>query len=506
MFALALFNMTGRGGLHDRTEAARLFAEAAKLGHAAAAYDLGLLYLEGQQFPQDFGRAAELFRTAATEGSPEAQYALATLYKDGRGVEKNDAEAARLLAAAALAENPDAEVEYAIALFNGTGVPKDEARAIALFRKAALRGSPIAQDRLARIFVSASAGRRPNPVQAIKWHLIAKAGGSATPFSTIMRRISPTRSARRPRRRRAPGSTSCRIPDAAGRPPCLFMFALDPTWRGGHAHHRHPSPKPRATSIFFMLRSALLNVMVAAARKAARSLKRDFGEVEKLQVSLQGPGQFRLVRRSPRRGHPARGARQGAAGLRLSRRGRRAQEGADKTHCWIVDPLDGTTNFLHGIPQFAISIGLERDGAMVAGLVYNPANEELFVAERGKGAFLNDQRLRVAARRRLADARGRLRAAASRPRRPRAVPQGIRRVQDKVAGLRRFGAASLDLAWVAAGRLDAYWERDLSPWDMAAGLLIVREAGGYVVRSRWRRRHLRQGGRSSPETNSSRER
>ena len=150
MFALAMFNMTG-AAVCTTAEAARLFADAAKLGHAAAAYDLGLLYLEGQQFPQDFGRAAELFRAAANAGNPEAQYALATLYKEGRGVEKNDTEAARLLAAAALAENPDAEVEYAIALFNGTGVTKDEARGTALFRKAALRGSPIAQNRLARI-------------------------------------------------------------------------------------------------------------------------------------------------------------------------------------------------------------------------------------------------------------------------------------------------------------------------------------------------------------------
>ena len=133
-------------------------------------------------FPQDFGRAAELFRAAAEAGSPEAQYALATLYKDGRGVEKNDAEAARLLAAAALAENSDAEVEYAIALFNGTGVTKDEVRATALFRKAALRGSPIAQNRLARIYSMGRGGGTANPVEAIKWHLIAKAGGNSDPY------------------------------------------------------------------------------------------------------------------------------------------------------------------------------------------------------------------------------------------------------------------------------------------------------------------------------------
>jgi TPR repeat protein/thiamine monophosphate synthase len=182
MFALAIFNLTGRAGLHDRAEAARLFAAAAKLGHAAAAYDLGLLYLEGQQFPQDYGRAAELFRFAAEAGNSEAQYALATLYKDGRGVDKDPAEAARYLGMATVAENPDAEVEYAIALFNGTGVTKDETKAAALFRKAALRGNPVAQNRLARILSIGGRGAPANPAEAIKWHLIAKAGGNSDPY------------------------------------------------------------------------------------------------------------------------------------------------------------------------------------------------------------------------------------------------------------------------------------------------------------------------------------
>jgi uncharacterized protein len=177
MFALAIFHMSRRGGLQDKAEAARLFASAAKLGNAAAAYDLGLLYLEGQQLPQDFARAAELFKAAAQQGNAEAQYALATLYKDGKGIEKNVTEATRLLAAAALAENLDAQVEYAIALFNGTGVAKDETKAAALFRKAALRGSPIAQNRLARL-LTVGHGAALNPTEAIKWHLIAKAGGN----------------------------------------------------------------------------------------------------------------------------------------------------------------------------------------------------------------------------------------------------------------------------------------------------------------------------------------
>ena len=142
-----------------------------------------------------------------------------------------------------------------------------------------------------------------------------------------------------------------------------------------------------------MLHSALLNVMTAAARKAGRSLKRDFGEVEHLQVSLKGPGNF--VTAADRRTEEVLRAELTKARPGYSFLGEEGgrQEGPDKSHCWIVDPLDGTTNFLHGIPQFAISIGLERDGVIVAGVIYNPANEELFVAERGKRAFLNDKRL-----------------------------------------------------------------------------------------------------------------
>jgi len=230
-----------------------------------------------------------------------------------------------------------------------------------------------------------------------------------------------------------------------------------------------------------MLRSALLNVMIGAARKAARSLKRDFGEVEHLQVSLKGPANFvtaadrraeEILRIELAKARPGYGF--------LGEEGGR-QEGADKTHCWIVDPLDGTTNFLHSIPQFAISIALEREGTIVAGVIYNPATEELFTAERGKGAFLNDKRLRVAARKRLADAV----VACGLPHLGRGDLALFRKefaaVQEKVAGLRRFGSAALDLAWVAAGRLDGYCERDLSPWDTAAGIIMVREAGGFVT-------------------------
>jgi len=230
-----------------------------------------------------------------------------------------------------------------------------------------------------------------------------------------------------------------------------------------------------------MLHSAILNVMLKAARRAGRSLKRDLGEVENLQVSLKGPRNFVTAadRRAEEIVYEELAKARPDYGFLGEEGGARA--GADKSHRWIVDPLDGTTNFLHGIPHFAVSIALERDGTIVAGLVYNPANDEMFIAERGKGAFLNDKRIRVAARERLAEAvvacglphygRGDLALAR----------REIAAAQQHYAGLRRYGAAALDLAWIAAGRLDAYWERDLSPWDIAAGSLLVREAGGFVT-------------------------
>ena len=230
-----------------------------------------------------------------------------------------------------------------------------------------------------------------------------------------------------------------------------------------------------------MLHSAVLNVMIKAAHRAGRSLKRDLGEVENLQVSLKGPRNFvtaadrraeEIVREELAKARPDYGFLGEEGG---------ATAGPDKSHRWIVDPLDGTTNFLHGIPHFAVSIALERNGVIVAALTYNPANDELFTAERGKGAFLNDRRLRVAGRQKLAEAvvacglphygRGDLATAR----------EEIFAAQRHFAGLRRFGAATLDLAYIAAGRFDAYWERDLSPWDLAAGILLVREAGGFVT-------------------------
>jgi myo-inositol-1(or 4)-monophosphatase len=229
-----------------------------------------------------------------------------------------------------------------------------------------------------------------------------------------------------------------------------------------------------------MLQSALINVMVKAARRAGRSLKRDLGEVENLQVSLKGPANFVSMadRRAEEMLYSDLARVRPGYGFIGEEGGNR--EGDDKTHTWIVDPLDGTTNFLHGIPQFAISIALQREGTVIAGVIYNPANEELYTAERGKGAFLNDQRLRVAGRRKL----GECVIACGLPHIGRGNHElsrmEVAELQGKVAGLRRFGAASLDMAFVAAGRLDGYWERNLQAWDMAAGQIVVREAGGIV--------------------------
>jgi len=224
--------------------------------------------------------------------------------------------------------------------------------------------------------------------------------------------------------------------------------------------------------------SPTLTVMINAARKAARGLQRDFGEVENLQVSLKGPANF--VTKADER---AEGILQGeltkarpAYGLLMEEAG--AVAGRDGEHRWLIDPIDGTTNFIHGIPHFAISIALERSGTIIAGVIYNPISNDLFTAERGRGAYLNDRRLRVAARRELREAV--IGCGIPHLGRGDQVQFGkeLARLQPKVAGVRRFGSAALDLAWVAAGRMDGYWERGLASWDIAAGMLLVREAGG----------------------------
>ncbi|MET0743650.1 MAG: inositol monophosphatase family protein [Microvirga sp.] len=229
-----------------------------------------------------------------------------------------------------------------------------------------------------------------------------------------------------------------------------------------------------------MIRSPLMTVMTDAVMKASRSLKRDYGEVENLQVSRKGPGDFvsaadrkaeTILREALEKARPGYGLVMEESGV---------VAGTDPDHRWHIDPLDGTTNFLHGLPHFAISVGLERAGQVVAGVVYDPAKDELFIAEKGKGAFVNNRRIRVAARNAMDEAvvgcglpnigKGDhglwLREAAA--------------VMGEAGGMRRWGAAALDLAYVAAGRLDAYWERGLNSWDVAAGLVLIREAGGFV--------------------------
>ena len=229
-----------------------------------------------------------------------------------------------------------------------------------------------------------------------------------------------------------------------------------------------------------MARSPLLNVMTQTALKAGRSLTRDFGEVQNLQVSMKGPADYvsnadrkaeEIVFQELSRVRPD-------WGFLMEERG--TIEGKDPQHRWIVDPLDGTTNFLHGIPMWAVSIALERDGEIVAGVVFNPATDELYSAEKGGGAFLNDRRIRVAARSKLNEAViGTGAPFLGKGDHARFLYE-IRHIMAETSGIRRMGAASLDLAYVAAGRFDGFWERSLAPWDCAAGSILIREAGGFV--------------------------
>jgi myo-inositol-1(or 4)-monophosphatase len=227
--------------------------------------------------------------------------------------------------------------------------------------------------------------------------------------------------------------------------------------------------------------SALLKVMSDAARKAARGLNRDFGELSELQVARKAPADFVSAADLKAEQTLFEALEKARPGYSFLGEERGLIEGSDKTHTWIVDPLDGTTNFLHAIPHFAINVALQREGVIVAAVTYNPVSNELFWAEKGKGCFLNDKRLRVAARTRLDES---------------VVATGIpylghgqharflkelHQIGQRVAGVRRFGSAALDLAYVAAGRYDGYWERDLKSWDLAAGLLLVTEAGGKVT-------------------------
>jgi myo-inositol-1(or 4)-monophosphatase len=220
--------------------------------------------------------------------------------------------------------------------------------------------------------------------------------------------------------------------------------------------------------------------MIKAARKAGRSLVKDFREVENLQVSTKGPGDFvskadreaeRLIKEDLMGGRPTYGWLGEETG---------EEDGQDPTRRWIVDPLDGTTNFLHGMPHWAVSIALEHKGEIVSAVVYDAAKDELFWAEKGAGAWMNDRRMRVSGRREMHEAVFATGVPFGAKSTLPATLQDLARLMPACAGVRRWGAASLDLAYVAAGRYDGYWERELKAWDIAAGLLLVKEAGGFV--------------------------
>jgi len=231
-----------------------------------------------------------------------------------------------------------------------------------------------------------------------------------------------------------------------------------------------------------MTASALITSMIDAARRAARGLARDFGEVVELQVSKKGPGDFVTAADIKAEQTLFEHLTKLRPGYGFLGEERPEIEGTDKTHRWIVDPLDGTTNFLHGIPHFAVNVALEREGMVVAAVTYNPITHETFWAEKGKGAWLgNEKRLRVAARRQLDESLlGTGIPFIGNPGHGQFLKE-LHQITQRVAGVRRYGAAALDLAWVAAGRLDGFWERGLKPWDVAAGLLIIPEAGGKVT-------------------------
>ena len=226
--------------------------------------------------------------------------------------------------------------------------------------------------------------------------------------------------------------------------------------------------------------SANLNLMIKAARKAGRSLVKDFREVENLQVSTKGPGDFvskadreaeRIIKEDLLGGRPTYGWLGEETG---------AAAGVDPTRRWIVDPLDGTTNFLHGMPHWAVSIALEHKGEIVSAVVFDAAKDEMFVAEKGAGAWMNERRLRVSGRRVMSEAVFATGVPFGVQNTLPATLQDLARLMPLCAGVRRWGAAALDLAYVAAGRYEGFWERELHAWDIAAGVLLVKEAGGMV--------------------------
>ncbi len=229
------------------------------------------------------------------------------------------------------------------------------------------------------------------------------------------------------------------------------------------------------------LNSANINVMIKACRKAAKTLIRDFGEVEKLQVSVKGPGDFvsasdkkveKILIEELQKARPNYSVLSEEIG----------EINNDQSFKWIIDPIDGTANFLHGIPHFAISIGLEHDNQIICGIIYDPIKDEMFVAEKGNGSYLNNQRLRVSSRSRLKDCiiftGGPKKEAKDRELTFKEYDNFSSKV---LIPIRKLGSASLDMAYVAAGRCDGFWQRNLNYWDIAAGIILVKEAGGFVT-------------------------
>jgi len=229
------------------------------------------------------------------------------------------------------------------------------------------------------------------------------------------------------------------------------------------------------------LNSANINVMVKACRKASKTLIRDFGEVEKLQVSLKGPGDFvtasdkkveKIIIEELQKARPDYSILSEEVG----------EINKDESFRWIIDPIDGTANFLHGIPHFAISIGLEHNKEIICGIIYDPIKDEMFVAEKGKGSYLNNQRMRVSSRSKLKDCiiftGGPKQNAENRE---LALKEYNNFSSKVLIPIRKLGSASLDMAYVAAGRCDGFWQRNLNYWDVAAGIILVKESGGFVT-------------------------
>ena len=229
------------------------------------------------------------------------------------------------------------------------------------------------------------------------------------------------------------------------------------------------------------LSSASMNVMVKACRKASKTLIRDFGEIEKLQVSLKGPGDFvtasdkkveKILIEELQKARPNYSILSEEIG----------KINNDESFKWIIDPIDGTANFLHGIPHFAISIGLEHETEIVCGIIYDPIKDEMFTAEKGKGSYLNNQRMRVSSRSKLEDCIIFTGGPKQEAKNKELVLKEYNNFSSKVLiPIRKLGSASLDMAYVAAGRCDGFWQRNLSYWDIAAGIIIVKEAGGLVT-------------------------